>query len=157
MDISRAQSVLLEVIRNVLERFAFMFCEMEEDQRFQNWRGVCLQAFISFSGSHKATIRVTAPETLCLEMAGNILGLAPDEVQPEDGMDALKELVNVVCGELTPALYGDKEIFELSVPEAIRIEPGQWPILLADQNNQRLWVEDSPMLVNLEFAGGSWG
>jgi CheY-specific phosphatase CheX len=149
------QKVLLGVVRNVLERFTFMFCETDDEKRFADCQGPFLYASVTFSGSRQAMISLTAPESLCLEMAANILGADPSEIDAEAGVDAIKELVNVVCGELIPALYGDKEVFDLTVPSAYRIDTGKWLELVAVPENMQLWVEDRPVLASLALAGDS--
>ena len=146
-------TVFLGVVRNVLERFAFMFCETTDDKRFTDCKGPFLYASVTFSGSRQAAISLTTSESLCMEMAANILGVDPSELGEESGIDAMKELANIVCGELIPALYGNTEVFDLTVPSAYRIDSGKWLELVADPENLQLWVEDRPMLVSLALAG----
>ncbi len=149
----QTQSIFLEVVKQVLERFAFMFSEIDDEARFVEVEGPFLYASITFSGNRQAVISLTAQESLCKEMACNILGVEPSEIDAEAGSDALKELANVVCGELIPALYGNKEVFDLTVPSAYRIDSGKWQELVADRDNMQLWVEDRPMLASLTIAG----
>jgi hypothetical protein len=54
------------------------------------------------------------------ELAANMLGMDMDEdVSIEEQQDALRELLNVICGNLLPQLGGTQEIFSIEVPEII--------------------------------------
>jgi hypothetical protein len=55
-------------------------------------------------------------------LATNVLGMEAEELSPEHARDALKELVNVTCGELLVALSGKKTVFNLSVPVIEKID-----------------------------------
>ena len=71
---------------------------------------------------------------------------------PGEAEDAIKELVNIVCGELTPSLFGDREVFDLTVPRLYRIDWSKWQELAADADTIRLWVEDKPILASLTMV-----
>ncbi len=152
----KEQTIFLETIRDVLEQFAFMFCESDDEKLFRDCQGPFLHVSITFSRggreSGQAALSLTAPESMAVELAGNILGLDPAEVDADAGPDALKELINVVCGEVIPKLYGNKEVFDLTVPSLCRIDSGKWNELVADPDNLRLWVDDRPMLAMLTVA-----
>ncbi len=145
--------MFLAILRDSLEQFAFMFSEENDERRFADWREPCLHVSIMFSGGHDAVITLTAPESLCAEMAANILGTEPGDLGAEDDSDALKELANVVCGKLIPELFGDRATFDLSVPSSVHIGEREWLKLAEDKTAVQLWVEDKPMLAKLAITG----
>ena len=63
------------------------------------------------------------------ELATNMLGLDDNsEISEEEQQDAFKEMLNVICGNLLPAIAGDREEFAIGSPtvlsvEDVRIEP----------------------------------
>lgn len=151
MDTSR--EILLQVLSNVLEQFAFMFVEApEQDTAPGDPHETYLHVAITFQGKQEGSICLTAPESLCREMAANVLGTDPGEAGPGEGEDAIKELVNIVCGELTPSLFGEREVFDLTVPHLYRIDWSKWQELAADSEAVRLWVDDKPILASLTMA-----
>jgi CheY-specific phosphatase CheX len=139
----------MRVVTGTLEQFAFMFVETEDSKRLADFPGDYLHAVITFSGPRQGSVALTAPETLCREMAANVLGVDADDAGSDIAEDSLKELVNIICGELTPALYGDKNVFELTVPSLYRIDRSKWQELAADRENIRLWIDDKPILASL--------
>lgn len=144
----------LDVLSEVLERFAFMFVEgAEEGAAGSDPRGEYLYAVITFSGRTQGVITLLAPDALCREMAANILGMDAGELAETAGEDAIKELVNIICGELTVVLYGDADVFNLTVPALYRVDKGKWREFSADPDSVKLSVEGQPLIANLMIAG----
>lgn len=133
----------------ILEQFAFMFAETDDERQVADYPGEFFHAVITFSGSRQGAVALSAPVALCREMAGNVLGEEPAGGDEAIAQDALKELLNVICGELTAALFGNREAFDLTVPSLYAIDRGKWRELAADRDNIRLWVEDKPLLAGL--------
>jgi CheY-specific phosphatase CheX len=53
-----------------------------------------------------------------------MLGVDPDEVNPDqEGNEALRELANIICGEVIQSLGGMSTRFELGLPSSIEQEP----------------------------------
>ncbi len=142
-------AVFVKVLSDVLERFAFMFVEGREEIDGSVEKGEYLYAAISFSGRTQGAVSLAAPEGLCREMAANVLGVSADEMEDTFGEDALKELLNIVCGELTVALFGNKEVYNLTIPQLYRIDSGKWREMLADHGIVRLSIEGKMLLANL--------
>lgn len=108
------KEVLSQVVADVLERFAFSFVENEECVVEED--GECLCAELAFHGPVHGAVRLAMPRTLAVALGANILGSAPEAVGAEIGEDAVKELCNIICGELLPLLYGLSAVFDLSIP-----------------------------------------
>jgi len=144
------RSLFLEVLGEVLERFAFMFVEVV-DKFNESDTDKCdyLYVMITFTGKTQGAISLTAPEGLCREMAANILGVDAEELTSQSGEDAIKELVNILCGELTVRLYGDKDVFNLTVPCLYRVGWDKWREITVDSESIKLSLEGKPFVANL--------
>ena len=70
---------------------------------------------VSFTGPFDGAVEIAADRAVLIELASNMLGLeAPaDEAC---GIDALKELANVICGNLLPAIAGCEPVFHIAAP-----------------------------------------
>lgn len=106
-------TLLRQVVADVLERFAFSFVE-DEEQRGQgrDW----LLADLTFAGPAQGRITLAIPRELALELGLNILGADPDSASAGLAEDAVKELTNIICGELLYRLHGAQAVFNLGVP-----------------------------------------
>ena len=119
MDPAQQTETLRQVVSDVLERFAFSFVEDEAPQ-FQDtgW----LLSDLAFRGPVTGKVSLALPHALAAELGVNILGVEPDAVTPELVADTVKELSNIICGDLLFRLYGPQAIFDLCVP-ALRLLP----------------------------------
>jgi CheY-specific phosphatase CheX len=91
---------------------------------------------VAFDGPLSGTLVLTAAEDMLPALARNMLGLdGTSQPSLEDQMDALKELVNVICGNLLPALTGTEAVFDVHSPELLGPDaapcPGGGPPLAA--------------------------
>ena len=75
-------------------------------------------AMVDFTGPFGGQLFVAISNDMLAPLASNMLGLDPGEEAPEgvDPVDALKELLNVICGNLLPALAGDEVVFHIGAP-----------------------------------------
>jgi CheY-specific phosphatase CheX len=144
------KETFLRVVSDVLERFAFVFVEAEEKDGRQDNQGEYLLAVITFKGSRGGgSISLVAQEGLCVDLAANVLGVDASEAGREMAEDALKEMANIICGELAAALYGEKEVYALTIPLLFRIGREKWMEMYVDPDTLRIRVEGKPMLANL--------
>jgi CheY-specific phosphatase CheX len=150
---TRTADVFRGVVEGVLERFAFILAEADSDgapgAEWGKRAGEYLHVSIAFSGPSEGVVNLTAPDGLCRQLAANVLGGEPDEMTGEQAGDALKELANVICGELIECLFGTDSVFHLTIPMLMRVDEGKWRELMADSAALRLVVEDSVLLANL--------
>jgi CheY-specific phosphatase CheX len=146
------RELLLQTVADVLERFSFMFSDPEELGADQ-WKGEYLHSTITFDGPSQGALTITAPEPLCRDIAGNTLGeMDTDDISAETCEDALKEMLNIICGEFVAELYGTKVLVNLTVPSMTRIDKGKWLELSAGEDNMKLMVEGNQLLVSLLIA-----
>ncbi len=145
---TQTRNMLLESVIDVLERFTLVFADPQENTPLQK-SSVYMHSTMTFSGPDQGVLAVSAPLPLCREMAANVLGIIDtEEVSTEQAGDALKELVNVVCGDFVTRLYGENALVDISVPSLHEIDNGKWQELSADDDTIILRAEDYPLLVS---------
>jgi hypothetical protein len=121
--------------RDVMEMQVFMTPEARSPVDLACERGVdFLHAHMRFAGSpavlrtdsgavhvhgRSGSLTLVMPEAMAVEIAANFLGVdADDPAADVAARDALKELLNIVCGNVLTALYGQEAVFDLEIPEA---------------------------------------
>jgi CheY-specific phosphatase CheX len=78
---------------------------------------------VEFSGLFRGWLVVRVSSSIIPELAGNMLGMADDdEISAEAQQDAFKELTNVICGNVLPAIAGDQVEFSIGAPQTLSAE-----------------------------------
>ncbi len=144
-----AQETLKRVVVDVLERFAFMFAESCEDHpdASDDWYVVEL----TFRGPDCGVLRIAANDVMCQELAVNVLGTDDvDELEPSAPGDALKELANIVLGQVVADLFGDEAVFALSIPTLLTTVDNS--TLRDEVASIALLVDDEPLIASLAIT-----
>ncbi len=148
MPNERVQSTFLEVV----EKLTFMFGEAVSSADLPPTAGEYSEAWLTFDGAVKGRLAVIVPSEMTPEIAGNILGLDPADVQPGEMMaDALRELLNVISGHVVMALATTQADFRLSAPEYRQLAEAQWVALCEDPDTAPFLLDESPVLLNLKL------
>ncbi|MBD3392843.1 MAG: hypothetical protein GF418_12120 [Chitinivibrionales bacterium] len=150
MNKTKEEQLLAQVIGRVFEDAAFVFSDTLEPSKRPlagTWdaQGVSL----SFTGEHSGTLRMWASRGFACYAAANMLGV--EEGSPgarEKGMDALRELLNIVVGNYLPLVYGEDPVFDLGLPQELfpahldrdRGDPGA--VWLEAEGNAVMFVVD---------------
>jgi len=114
---NRLHAALSRVATDVFEELAMMLLVSEDEPR-ETPSPSLVVAGISFEGPFSGRLVASVPESMLPALASNMLGLEDGtDAPPDKQQDALKELVNVVCGNLLPAVAGSKAIFNVNAPE----------------------------------------
>ncbi|HMB30892.1 MAG TPA: chemotaxis protein CheX [Desulfohalobiaceae bacterium] len=144
------QSVVSDVLTEVLEEFAFIFVETEPDEEIEEPDEV-VYAEINFNGQDvEGVLGIAVSWQKCLELADNLLGADEQENLSERAVEnALEELVNVVCGRLLAELYGTNVIFDLSIPETKALSKKKWNNLMQSEETVLVYEEDEPLAIYL--------
>lgn len=109
-------ATLATIFSEVLANLAFMFTEepTDEGDLSTTW----LETAISYDGPHRGTLRFRCTREFTVHLAANLLGADPNASEAEDGAaDAVKELLNILCGQFVTSVHGTGEIYDLSIPE----------------------------------------
>ena len=145
------REILFEVVREILEKLAYMFGEPAEDGAFETPHEAYVGS-IKFAGHRDGELCLAVSHEMCMELAANMLGTEIDDPDAEEAAgDALKELLNVSCGNILTALYGTQPTFELSVPEARKTDPKAWEKFSGHPESIRFMIDDYPAFVNLQI------
>lgn len=145
--------ILNETFCKVVEQAAFMFAEPAEAVALPAAAGPCLAVEMEFFGGFSGGLRMAASSRFCVEMAANVLGMEPDDPESEaHGIDMLKELLNVVCGNVLTEIAGAEAIFTLSIPQAAPIDAESWRQMLG-RGPACFAVDEHPVLVELVAEG----
>jgi CheY-specific phosphatase CheX len=105
---------LQKAAAGVFEELTFMLPSRDlDDVQFQ--AAFQMGASVDFVGPLSGTFVVALFGDLVPIMAANMLGEmdAPTDFQQRD---ALKELANVICGNMLPHLLGEKVVYDISAP-----------------------------------------
>jgi len=113
------REALAQVGVETFEKLAFMFAFLEDGEPVEQIEdGV--SADVVFSGPFAGRVTMNISAALLPELAANMLGLDDEaEVTLEQRYDALKETLNVVCGNLLPAIAGRDPIFNMEMPRVL--------------------------------------
>ena len=121
---AKLEETMSQVTIDTLEKLAFMFAFPDESEEGRSGDSM-VTGSISFTGPFSGTLLVTMSTEVLQELTGNMLGLDDDEETTEDHRsDALKETMNIVCGNLLPAIAGDEVVFDIGVPKVLSVGQG---------------------------------
>lgn len=142
---------LTRVFTEVLEQLAFMFVETPETTETPVSVNL-VSTSMTFRGPCSGTVTLVAPREMAPVLAANVLGLDPGEdLGTQAAYDALKELLNVTCGNVLTAIAGDEPVFDLTVPQVAECSPDAWTELAEQPGTIHCLVEDFPVLLHLEI------
>jgi len=137
----------------VVEKLTFMFGEELPKADLPEPEGDYSVARIQFDGAVAGAVSLVVPEELVPEIAGNILGLDPDEVESTEMMqDAVRELLNVACGHVVMELAGAGADFTLAAPVYTIVGADAYAAYRDDDDSFAFLLEDSPALLNLKLG-----
>lgn len=138
-----AMSPLATALSEVLADMAFMFPGPPPEEPLP--AGGWLECAIGYRGPHQGDLRLRCPARLALVVASNLLDLDPEAAaSARQAADALKELLNVICGQLVIMLYGRQAAFDLDIPRlmALAAAPGRLP---DSPDGVEIYVEGYPL------------
>ncbi|MBN1344757.1 MAG: chemotaxis protein CheX [Phycisphaerae bacterium] len=132
---------LPKIFSNILSDMAFMF--VAEPDETAPAAKFTLKTRIGYSGPKSGTLELRCGGRFAAALAANLLGVEPNDSAADQGrLDALKELMNVVCGNFVTELYGADDLFELTIPEVTPVLPDEPDEPDADAEIHRFVAED---------------
>lgn len=115
--------ILMEVAGETLEQLAFIFSFPGETDAEAIWEEQVTACQVTFSGPSKGELLMVISSSAMPELTANMLGLDEDEPPMQNQQcDALKESLNVICGNLLPRIGGEEAIFDIQAPEILDVD-----------------------------------
>jgi chemotaxis protein CheY-P-specific phosphatase CheC len=143
---SRECEFLAESLQSVLEKMVFMITESLEDDELDDQVENLLRAEMEFSGSLSGKVVLAAQSELCAEIAENMLGIDPDDVNQSSLEDALREILNMACGQYLTSRWGEDQVFDLTVPHVEEFNSEQWSELAQEEKSMVIDAEGYQMV-----------
>lgn len=111
------ENIMATVASDTMEKLGFLFASPDLE-RIDDGPEPADVGRVKFTGPFGGTLGMRISSAVASELAINMLGLDDDaEVAPADQQDALRELLNVICGNLLPILAKDEAEFNIGPPE----------------------------------------
>lgn len=143
--------ILARVTLEVLERYAFIISDPpSEDMGPDDFPSPLWMVLIGYRGPTRGAIGLAAPPALARQIAANLYGTERDEVSDEQAQDALKEFLNITCGDYLHEIEGNEPIFDLTSPA---LEPGAHELVMRHacaKPHATLNAEGLPLMVFIE-------
>ena len=134
---------LAQLAVRALERTAFVLADPVDSEAATELPAVTRAARIAYSGPTCGEFFLAASEGFLRELASSMLGVEPQEVDPDNqGQDALKEPANLVGGSGILELGDDDRLHSLSLPVLCR--PDEIPAV--DSGRQCFLDSDGELL-----------
>ncbi len=136
---------LVSIVLDVLGDLAFM---VTDDGEAGFSRGtVLLETEVTYYGQASGSLQCWCTREFAAKLAANLLGIEPEEGEAQvAGEDAVREFMNVLCGQLVTIWHGTEAVFNLSIPtiqECCEV-PGDAGV---DPKHQcRLSIEGEPLV-----------
>ncbi len=137
--------ILAREAADTLEKLAFLFAfPGTEDASDEE----TLTASVTFRGAFRGHLAIRLAAAVLPELTANMLGLDEGEpISPGQQEDALKETLNIVCGNVLPAIAGKKAVFDLDPPRILSPDedpgagqPAGTAVLELDQGVMNIWL-----------------
>jgi CheY-specific phosphatase CheX len=106
--------MLQRAAEQTLESLAFAFPVPPEEM--PPTEGPRTVVGVEFDGPGRGHLFLSLADEMIAPLVGNMLGEFGEMPSPEQQRDGVKELLNVVCGNILPVLAGTKAVFSLHPP-----------------------------------------
>ncbi|MFP3911509.1 MAG: chemotaxis protein CheX [Desulfobacteraceae bacterium] len=112
----KIDEALSRVAVETFEKLAFLLAFPEDDALGEEM-GDTVSGSVVFTGPFSGILKIRISSAVLPELTANMLGLEDEaKVALDDRHDALKETVNVICGNLLPVIAGREPIFNMETP-----------------------------------------
>ncbi len=143
-----SQEKIAKVCCEVLEQLAFVFADVIEGDDIALPDEGFIHASMSFSGVSQGHAELALPQKLAAQITANILGLDDEEhIETQQHEDAVRELLNTICGRMLTAIYGEEQVFDLHVPKTTLITADDVSRLRNAGSCVLLAIDDMPIIV----------
>jgi hypothetical protein len=138
-------------IGHILEDLVFLFPSPMPAPAHEHGLGNRILVHMTYSGAHNGKLAMDYPDSFSTMVAANMLGLDEDDpdIVPKSE-DAIRELLNVICGNLLPALYGSEAVFSLGIPEIIPSTDA--PEDMFSETATTIWFEADDAILRFQYS-----
>ena len=144
--------VLEQALSDILEKSAFMFSEKVDGQMPDFGDAPCACVSIRFDGPVHGILHLASPSSFGIQVAANTLGEDSATIPTDQAADAMKELLNVICGKFLELYSGTSAIYNLSIPTLTTMTPAEVLVLARSPGSAVFMVDDAPVLVHGEIT-----
>lgn len=138
---------LTEALSHVLLSMVSLSPRITDAADMPEVKGDALNVRIEYSGEHAGELGLIIEKPLAVLMAARILGMDNTKDVYDDMIeDALRELLNVVCGHFVTLMYGYTPVLKISLPKVFAIGSAVCNVLRTNPNVCTFMVDDSPLL-----------
>lgn len=115
----KIDNIILKISAETIEKLVFMFASPYDPENSTEG-DPDIGVRVSFTGPFSGTLGMKVSEELLSEITVNMLGVDDeDEITSEDQNDALKETLNILCGNILPVIGGKQAVFNIGAPMII--------------------------------------
>jgi CheY-specific phosphatase CheX len=108
---------LIEAVSSTLQHMASTAVELMEPDEAPRFDKTLIHAHITFSGHGSGELGMLMDPDFAAILASRVLGVdAAEPLFQETVLDAVKELLNVICGQFLTFRFGEEPVFSLGVP-----------------------------------------
>ncbi len=138
---------LMEALGHVLVSMVSMSPRRTEAKDMPEMTGDAFNVRIEYSGKHAGELGLIMERPLASQIAARILGMgSTDDVYDDMIEDAVRELINVVCGHFVTLIYGYTPVLKFSMPKVFLLGSPACNALLTNPNVCTIMVDDFPLL-----------
>ncbi len=149
---NNVQDQVCSTFMEVVEKLTFMFGEVVAKEDVDSPGVDFTLASMSFNGDLVGLLSVAVPTDVTAEIAANILGLEPEDIESEDMKnDALAEMLNVVCGHVIMAMAGTGANFKLDAPLTCPVDEMTYQAMVESDDFVGLMLDDNPVFLGLKL------
>jgi len=139
---------LVTIFSKVMANLAFMFTN--EDQVDPPIERSWLQTTISYHGLVSGTLRFRCSKEFSRLLAANLLGVDVEDSKAESGAeDAVKEFMNILCGQYITEYHGVDAICNLTIPYIQEMDEA--PHFAPDENPETASFSVENHMVQLSY------
>jgi CheY-specific phosphatase CheX len=109
------EEILLAAAEETFGSMAFMF-PLEDDASAAGGSDRCVVS-VAFHGRFSGRLELAVAPEMASAIACNMLGLEEGQANPSQQLDALKEMGNVICGNILPQVSTAADVFEVCEPQ----------------------------------------
>lgn len=145
---------LESAFNEILANFAFLFGDRVDAAGLVAEEDEFLHAWIDILSNGKSHLDVVVPASLGCVIAANVLGIEEDDpLASQRAEDCLRELVNVLCGNLRVLMTQQSKTFEAAIPQSRKISADEWKAAKDCTNSLAFLIEDRPLILTLSLEG----